>query len=295
MILRSRPRDEEVPENVAGRTRVGAFFVLTFAWSWTFWLLSSAVEAHAATAAVALSALASFGPGIAAVAMVGFSGGRAGLHHWLKRCLQWRVGWRWILLTLLLPLTVTAGVALAHAALGGTLTTSPAHGQVLLVPAAFVWVFFAGRPLGEEFGWRGYALPALQGRFGWRIASLVLGALWGVWHLPLFTMVGTSQSQTPVHVFMSMIVALSVLFAWIFNRTGHSVVPALVLHTAFNTWSFVIPALASDKAQRPSETVVCIFFLIAVGLLLSPDRTAALPSDAMQCGQAPTDAPGKRP
>ena len=263
-------------QRVEGKSRLWAFFVLTFVWSWTLWLLSSAVdETHSTVAADVLSALASFGPGIAAIAMVCFSGDRAGLQRWLRRCLQWRVGWRWIALAALLPLTVMAVVALAQAALGSNLTTSPAHGQVLLIPAALVWVFFAGGPLGEEFGWRGYALPALQRRLGWRKASLALGAIWGLWHLPLFTMVGTTQSQTPIHVFMPMIVGLSVLFAWIFIRTRQSVVPALVLHTAFNTGAFVIPGLASEKEQRPSEAVVAVLLLIALGLLLRPDRTAA--------------------
>lgn len=268
-------------QRVEGKSRLWAFFVLTFVWSWTLWLLSSAVEAQSMVAAEVLSALASFGPGIAAIAMVCFSGGRAGLQRWLRRCLQWRVGWRWIALAALLPLTVMAAAALAQAALGGKLSTSPAHGQVFLIPAAIVWVFLAGGPVGEEFGWRGYALPALQRRLGWRKASLALGTIWGLWHMPLFTMVGTTQSQTPIHVFMPMIIGLSVLFAWIFNRTRHSVVPALVLHTAFNTCAFVIPVLASEKEQRPSETAVAVLLLIAFGLLLSPDRTAASHLDAM--------------
>ncbi len=105
-----------------------------------------------------------------------------------------------------------------------------------MVPAVFVGVFFAGGPLSEKLGWRGYALPVLQKRYGWRVASLVIGAVWGGWHLPLFFVAGSTQGQTPVLVF--------------------------------------IPTLPSDAAQRPSETVVGVFVLIALVWLFSADRAA---------------------
>jgi membrane protease YdiL (CAAX protease family) len=179
-------------------------------------------------------------------------------------------------LAFVLPLAVMSGVALCHLALCSTLVSSPARGHPMMVPAVFVGVFLAGGLLGEEFGWRGYALPALQKRYGWRVASLVIGAVWSFWRLPLFFLVGTTQSLTPVLVFMPMVVALSVLFAWLFNRTGHSVVPALVLHTAFNGWAFLIPTLPSDGAQRPSEMVVGVIVLIALVLLFRANLAAAL-------------------
>jgi uncharacterized protein len=154
--------------------RLAAFIVLAFAWSWTCWLLSVLAKPYSAPLAVVPGLLAGFGPGIAAVAVVGYVGGRAGLRAWLSRCLQWRLGWGWMALAFLLPLAMVALTAAVHVALGG--------------------------PLGEEFGWRGYALPEMTDRYGWRAASLALGLVWAAWHLPLFFMAGTSQNQTPFNI-----------------------------------------------------------------------------------------------
>ena len=73
------------------------------------------------------------------------------------------------------------------------------------------------------------------------MASLVLGVVWGTWHLPLFYIADTAQRHIPFGLFMVSTIALSVLFAWLFNRTRGSVLPALVLHTAINAWDWVIP------------------------------------------------------
>jgi hypothetical protein len=82
-------------------------------------------------------------------------------------------------------------------------------------------------------------LPVLQERYSWRVASLILGVVWGAWHLPLFYVADTEQSYIPVGLYMASTIALSVLFAWLFNRTRGSLLPALVLHTAMNAWAVV--------------------------------------------------------
>lgn len=170
-------------ESIANRGDTGfpprllAFFALAFAWSWACWLLSLVAKAQSAFLTGALFLLGGFGPGIAAVVMVGYSGGRAELRAWLVRCLRWRVGWIWIALAFFLPLAVTTLGAAAHIALGGTIPRSPACGHGAMAAANFFLVFLVGGPLGEEFGWRGYAMPAMHERYGWRVASLVLGVL----------------------------------------------------------------------------------------------------------------------
>jgi uncharacterized protein len=251
------------------RNRLLVFFALAFAWSWFCWLMSSVVRPQFPALAGALFLTGGFGPSLAAIAVVRSIGGRNGLRSWLMRCLQWQFGWRWLALAFLLPLAVMALAATAHVALGGTIAPSPATDHVLLAAVNFGLVLLLGGPLGEEFGWRGYALPALQERYSWRVASLVLGVVWGVWHLPLFYIADTVQSYIPFALFMVSTLALSILFAWLFNRTGESVLPVLVLHTAVNAWSWVIPVMVMQEGGtlQPYGLAVGLLVLIALGLL----------------------------
>ena len=254
------------------------FFALAFVWSWTCWLFAPALKADFSVAATALSLAGGFGPSLAAVVMVaygrGCGSGRAGLRRWLARCLQWRIGWPWALLAFVFPVVFMGLAGAAHVALGGTLPPSPATGHVWMAAANFLLIFLVGGPLGEEFGWRGYALPALQTRWGWRVASLLLGAVWAIWHLPLFYSAGTVQSHLPMGLYALSAVASSVLFAWLFNRNQGSVVPALVLHTAVNAWSLIIPVMVLPDGSnlRPFQIVVGILVLTAVALLSCGER-----------------------
>jgi hypothetical protein len=170
------------------------------------------------------------------------------------------------------PAAVLAFFALAFAwSWSFWLLAPPAAGHMLLAAANFGLVFLVGGPLGEEFGWRGYALPVLQRQWGWRIASLLLGGAWTLWHVPLFYVAGTVQSHLPMGLYALSAMASSVLFAWLFNRTQGSVLPVLVLHTAINAWSLVIPVmvLPDSSNQRPFQLVVGILVFAALLLLFS--------------------------
>jgi uncharacterized protein len=257
----------------AGSAGLLWFFALAFAWSWAGWLAAPLLKPTLPIAATAAFLLAGLGPSLAAIAVVTHQGGRAALRAWLKRCLQWRVGWRWIALAFFFPVVFMGLAAAAHVALGGVLPDSPAKGHMLLAAVNFLLVFLIGGPLGEEFGWRGFAQPALQARWGWRSASLVLGVVWAVWHLPLFYSPGTAQSHLPLGWYALSAVASSVVFAWLYQRSRGSVLPALVLHTAVNAWSSVIPVMVQPDGSnlRPFQLVVAILVSTAVVMLLRAD------------------------
>ena len=245
------------------------FFTLAFAWSWVCWWLAPTLEADTPVLATVLSLTGGFGPSLAALAMVTYFNGTAGLRRWLTRCLQWRVGWRWALLAFLFPAVFMGLAAAVHIALGGTLPASPAAGHMGMAAVNFGLIFLVGGPLGEEFGWRGYAQPALQKRWGWRVASVLLGVVWALWHLPLFFIAGKVQSHQPMGLYALSAVASSVLFAWLLNRSRGSLVPVLVLHTAVNAWSLIIPVMVLPDGSnlRPFQIVVGILVMVAGALL----------------------------
>ena len=234
-------------------------------------MLVPLVRGRVAGLAAGLMVLGSFGPTLAALVLVGRAGGWAGLRGWLARGLRGRVGWGWAVLAVGLPLGVVALAAVLHLKLGGTLPPSPVWGHELASALSFGWILVAGGPLGEEFGWRGYALPALQKRYGWRVASLGVGLVWGGWHLPLFFLANTSQRHISIALFLVSTVALSVLFAWLARRTAGSIILALLLHTAVNYWSWVVPVVPTGGSVRPYALTVGLLVVLAFGLWRLPD------------------------
>ena len=263
-----------------GAKSLSIFFVLTFVWSWSCWLLAPAVKPESNYASSALFFMGGFGPSLSAIAVVFLHGGNADLRAWLKRCFTWRGSWGWLILAFLSPLAVLAVAAGAHMLLGGSVPPSPAVAHVGLFVANFFLVFLVGGPLGEELGWRGLALPALQARMGWRSASLALGVIWGVWHLPLFLVANSTQNNGSMAAFFILIVATSVFYTWLYNRGNRgnrsygSVLPVLALHTASNGWPFLVPVLPSDADQRPYLFVVALVVAAAIWLFARGDDLA---------------------
>jgi membrane protease YdiL (CAAX protease family) len=103
--------------------------------------------------------------------------------------------------------------------------------------------------LGEEIGWRGFALPKLLENRSPLVASLILGALWAVWHFPYVLTKGTFLSEVPLHWFFINLLAMSVIYTWIFINTNGSLLLPLLFHAAGNTTSNLVPILppaASD-------------------------------------------------
>ena len=255
-----------VPANRA----LTAFFALSFGWTWAFWAAAKVAEGRSAGLVTALLLASAFGPSLAAVVTVLSFEGKSGFGRWLKRCLNWRVGWRWYVLALLGPGIVILTALGLHAALGGSLRPSAAEGKYLRALWLIVPTTLLGGPLGEEFGWRGFALPALADRLGWRWAATLIGVIWGLWHLPLFFMAGTAQSGLPLGLFLVSSVALSVVMARLCAGAGYSVFPAIALHTAVNWGSMVLPVMPEGGSIRPYAIAVTFLILIAVAAMVKP-------------------------
>ena len=173
--------------------------------------------------------LAVHAPALSALALVFRHGGAAGLRRFLARLLAWRMaaGW-WALLLLGLPAVYFAGAA-AGGGLAGWRDDWP--GLRPLLPAlAFMLVL---GPV-EEFGWRGLALPILQRHLSPLVAGLVLGAAWGLWHLPAFFLSGTAQSAWGVWPFLAGSIAVSVILTGMFNAAKGSILIAALFHFQLN-------------------------------------------------------------
>ena len=211
-----------------------------------------------------------FGPSLAAVVTVLAFEGKAGFGRWLRRSLHLRVGWLWYGLALLTPPLLILAALGIHAALGGALPPSSLQGNTLTALLVFVQITLLGGPLGEEFGWRGYALPALSKPIGWRWAAIVVGCVWAFWHLPLFYMAGMAQANLPMELFMASNISLSVVFARLSVNTRFSVLPAILLHGAINWSAIVLPVMPVNGKTRPYTITVTLLILAAVIAIVKP-------------------------
>lgn len=124
-------------------------------------------------------------------------------------------------------------------------------------------------PLGEEFGWRGFALPFLLRRRPPLAAALILGVVWAFWHLPTFFIPTLSQSRVSFLVFLPNSIALSVIMTWLYRRTGGDLLLMILVHLMANysSGSLGVPFTAEVGAE-----VVCAALIVAAGGLRSEAR-----------------------
>ncbi|MEM2885281.1 MAG: CPBP family intramembrane glutamic endopeptidase [Thermoproteota archaeon] len=186
---------------------------------------------------------AAFGPLVSAFSLTYLNEGTGGVKKLLRRGADLNFGKKWLVPIFFLFPAMTGGALFLAVLSGDALPELPALSNPLSIVVAFVYVFFLGGPFQEEWGWRGYALDRMQARWNALASSLALGAAWGAWHLPLFFMPGTIQSQTPVWGFMILVTCGTVLFTWLYNNTGGSILAAMLFHATNNLSFFVFPTL----------------------------------------------------
>jgi len=233
------------------------FFVIAFAFTWLFWGMAALGARGVIPTLPGLTVIGTFGPLVAAVIVTAQESGRAGLRSLLSRIVRWRVAPIWYGVTILGPLVLTLAAIALHVALGGQMPSLGAligSLPILLVTAVYMLIFVA---LGEEVGWRGYALPALQARYSALLASLILGVLWALWHLPVFFNPDTLYSNLPAVLFLAYLIPFTILITWVFNSTGGSVLMAMIVHAFINAsnalWR-VLPEYLAEPASAAEAT-----------------------------------------
>jgi hypothetical protein len=233
------------------------FFSLAYAFTWAgFAVAADALAAMAqdrpvpSTLRLVIGILAPFGPTFAALLLTAMSSGRAGLRLLGARILRWRAPFGLYAVVLLWVLAIRlAGLAL-HAGATGSIPVLLNLGHWHLALPRFFLILLLGGPLGEEIGWRGFALPQLEAAFGPLRASLVLGIVWGLWHLPVFFIPGLDQYGQPLLPYLAMVTAYSFVFTFVSNRSGGSLWLALIHHAAINTTLWLVATTPRPEAWR---------------------------------------------
>lgn len=251
----------------AQRKPLVAYLLLTFALSWAI-ELPLALSAQGVTSLrvpLAWHYLASFGPFLAALIVTLATGGWREVKALLSGLARWRMGRDAALFVVALPLASFALVVLATRLALGAWPDLRTLGQVDylptlgVVPAFVLWLLTFG--VGEEVGWRGFALPRLQGGMTAFRASLVLGAFWAVWHLPAIFYRDTYLEMGVMVLPMLLLVATvgSLAYTWLYNATGGSLLAVSLYHGLFDFFSVWQGGVIGAGAVM---TVVMVFFAV---------------------------------
>ncbi|MGD8276845.1 MAG: CPBP family intramembrane metalloprotease, partial [Gemmatimonadota bacterium] len=196
-----------------------------------------------------VAAFGSFGPSLAAILVEWRGRGRLAVDRLLRPLGHWRVPPMWYGVALFATAALFVISLAATGFLGGVPLPPILPAELNRLPADAFAILMLGGPLGEEIGWRGWALPRLARRHGPLAASLAVGVLWAIWHVPLFLAPGGQPGAPPLPVFVVILLAHSVLFGWLWFRTGGSLLIALLYHTSINVTSGVATRMLPDLAQ----------------------------------------------
>ena len=274
MAVNSPPSAEQSAQTglrgVIRRSPLISFFVLANLMSWVAWVpyILSATglgvldftfpSLLGSTQLLGVLPGAYLGPILAAFIVTSVADGREGVRRWLGRMTKWRVSWVWYLVA---GVGVPAAIIITGVAVSdGDIHMPSAMVLVAYLPSLLLQMVTTG--LAEEPGWRDFALPRMQRKFGPLGGTLVLGPLWGLWHLPLFfSEWGGWPDVTVMRVaeFVAFACVFSVVVTWVFNRTGQSLPLIMLLHVSVNNFMSVVysemfPSLAT--AEQASQVTL---------------------------------------
>jgi membrane protease YdiL (CAAX protease family) len=236
---------------------VAAFFLMTYLMTWALWLPLVILQDRTPPALdLVLRILGSSVPSALAILLVARLQGRAEVRRLVRRLLIARVAVGWY--AAVVALTALAVVAVWVSTLFGF----PTPVVAVTIPgllSVFLFSIFPGSALGEELGWRGFALPRLQARRSALAASLIVGTVWGTYHLPLFLLGSPTRPFALFLPFALSCVIMSIFYTWMYNGTRGSLFIAVLLHAATN--------LPLSIVFAPLERRVLPAYWIYVGML----------------------------
>ncbi len=293
-----------------------AFFAIAFAGSWIAWLplilaqnglglLPYTIPDLVYPPSYWFAALSSItGPTLASFAVTAIMSGKAGMRQLLRRYALWRVGVRWYLL-------VIAGVPLIQLAFasifsgGAPLVAFLQHWPLFFtVYLPNILIISVAIQIWEEGGWSGFAVPNLQKRFGaWR-ATLILGPLWALFHLPAFFVPGQIflSKVDAITMIVTMVLTIFVaiptrmIMTWVFNNTKASILIAILLHAALDASNggsaYITHVLPASQLGGYGLGASLLFPLVAAVLLLifTKGRLSYKPERAPQLVEGPQPA-----
>jgi membrane protease YdiL (CAAX protease family) len=247
------------------------FLAATFIWTWAFYTpLALTGNSPYQLPWMILLIAGGMGPSLIGVAMVLLLSNKEQRRDYWHRCFSFKqisFAW-WLVIFLLFPAIYSLSMAI-DVAMGGSLAGMDQLRSLIANPAAIpltAFISFLSGPWAEEFGWRGYALDRIINRFGVLPGTIVLGVIWGVWHLPLFFMPATAHAQLGFGLagfwtFILRSAGLALLMTWVYLRTNRSILSGIFMHFTSNFTGQLLMPLSSRFE------VINMIVMLALGLV----------------------------
>ena len=249
------------------KKHVGFIFVLlTYILTWSV-VIPIALTRHGYAAiniSRSLQIISTLSPGIVAIILTAIYFGKNGIKSLFKAIVKWRVKFKWYIIIIIL------GIALCGLSL---LIFNWISGQSIKPdqPYNFVFYFILILPLSafwEEIGWRGFLLPVLQEKYTAIKSSLIIGFVWGLWHLPIYLAINPYGDKTIIFFIMMFIgcFALSIIATYLYNSTKGSLLICILFHNAINTSAAYFYGNIKGEELRP--LLIWILLLIVSAAII---------------------------
>jgi membrane protease YdiL (CAAX protease family) len=251
---------------------ISSYVILCFLLSWGLWaplmLLNISFYAHIWKL---LYVAGLSGPLFAAATVSIVTGGTPALKDLLSRACIWRAP------AVLYVIAIGLSPLLMGIAWGFSAEMGERHGtwiipSLAMLPVTFLIMALRGGPLNEEIGWRGFLLPHLLRKHTPFRASLILGGIWGAWHIPLWFLNGLPHPTWPYGLFLLLVLSCTFLFTWLHLKSGGSVLLAILFHSSINTGIHYFPILP----PRHPSLVPFVWWVgltcVAAGIVILKER-----------------------
>jgi membrane protease YdiL (CAAX protease family) len=255
------------------------FFLLTFAYSWLIWIpsvldgLGLDLPFDVAGYSTVVVIIGAFAPLLAALTLIASYEGRKGIKSFFGRALDFRIKPVYLVIALGLPLVIhviahylalAVGMDVAKTLFPTEISIAPV---IMAIPYFILMLVIGGGQ--EEFGWRGYAQEPLQEKIGVIPASLLIGVIWGIWHLPLWFMAGDLHSAYSFLAFVMMTTSISLIYAWLYNSSGKKLIVVLFFHAMNNTAAPLLPFLHGIEGKPESAYWIYAAVNVVFGIIFA--------------------------
>jgi len=254
------------------------FFLVTFVFSWVLWTplvlgtlnIIPVSEKLLSVVRFPLIMLGAFGPLAGALAALRQEKGKGSSGKYRKRFLGFKLGWKGYLLPILIFGCRTFVAWYFPELFGEDRLPMLLPSIWVFIPVLIFMIFLGGGQ--EEFGWRGYALPLLENKFGIWYANIILGVIWALWHIPTWFITGTTQSHMNFGGFVLLMTGYSFIFSWIRRISGNRPFSGLYAHGLANAFIPVMPTFNLQNGVTQPRFWIWVTLTLLIGVIITALR-----------------------